>query len=236
MNNATAVVPTFDIKNAGPHNRFMVLTDEGPMLVHNCGYQGGLGAFLAMGGRQLGLTDERINSIVKAWRSGRPKTVALWDRMNKAALKAMRNPKKRFDVGPFAFAYNRRDLRMRLPSGRLLYYRNAKITDKIWPDGGKTPQITYYGVNKNQVGWLTTYGGKLTENAIQATARELMAYATVNAHKAGWNLTMTVHDELVSEESDRDHNMLCALMEDTPSWSSGLPIDAAGFSGAYYRK
>ena len=201
-----------------------------------CGYQGGRGAFLQMGGRKLGLTDERIDGIVKAWRTGRPRTTALWSAMNEAALNAMRHPKKRFEAGPFAFAYNRRDLRMRLPSGRLLYYRRARVTQKRWPDGGTTPQIEYYGVNKNQVGWLTTYGGKLTENAIQATARELMAHATVRAHKEGWNLNMTVHDELVSEEADRDHNMLCQLMEDTPSWSSGLPVEAAGFTGQYYRK
>ncbi len=38
--------PTYDVLNSGPRNRFTIVSDDGPMIVHNCGYEGGVGAFL----------------------------------------------------------------------------------------------------------------------------------------------------------------------------------------------
>jgi len=38
--------PTFDIACSGPGSCFTVISDRGPLLVHNCGYEGGVGAFI----------------------------------------------------------------------------------------------------------------------------------------------------------------------------------------------
>lgn len=204
-----------------------------------CGYQGSIGAFNKMGGRALGLTESRIKEIVAAWRKSRKRTVRYWDDLQTAALRAINNPGRAYDCGPVSFGANGTDLMMRLPSGRRLYYHRARVTEKTWPDGGTTPQITYFGVDAGKVGWLNTYGGKLCENATQAIARDILADATVRAHAEGYGLVMTIHDELVSEEpigNGRTVEGLCQLMADTPAWARGIPIKAAGFSGFFYRK
>lgn len=202
------------------------------------GYQGSLGAFLKMGGRKLGLDEARIAEIVTAWRENRAKTCNYWYDLQKAAQQALERPGRSIECGPVAFGCNDRDLMMRLPSGRRLYYHRAHVTEKVWPDGGTSPQITYYGVDNGRAGWINAYGGSLCENATQAIARDLLADATVRAAKAGYRLVMTVHDELVSEEplSGRDHTDLCALMAEKPAWAEGIPVRAEGFSGTYYRK
>jgi DNA polymerase len=128
---------------------------------------------------------------------------------------------------------------MRLPTGRRLWYRRARIGEKVWPDGGTSPQIQFFGTDEGRVGWISTYGGCLTENADQATARELMMHAALEAEDAGWPIVMRVHDEMVAEipeDDPRDHNQLCELMRHTPAWACGLPVDAAGWTGDFYRK
>lgn len=200
-----------------------------------CGYQGGVGAFVKMGGRELGMDEARMKQIVTAWREDRAKTVQFWHDMEAAAMTAIRCPGEIQTCGIFAFGYGGRDLKMKLPSGRCLWYRRARIGEKKWPNGGTSPQIQYYGIEENRIGWISTYGGKLVENAIQAMCRDMLADAMLRAEAEGWPLIMTVHDELVAD-SPRHHEELCQLMADLPDWCKTMPIDAAGFTGQFYRK
>lgn len=213
---------------------------EGKVAELACGYQGSWRAIKKMGGAKLGLTVDRMKEIVAAWRAGRQKTVDFWASMNDAALTAMNYPMKRVEFRNFRFGYDGNHLKMQLPSGRCLWYRRARVGQKIWPDGGKSPQLEYYGVDDNKrVGWINTYGGKLTENADQAVSRDIMMDGALRAEEDNWPLVMRVHDELVAEideDDPRDHNDLCGLMRTLPDWASSIPIDAAGWQGAFYKK
>ena len=83
--------PVYDIANAGPRNRFTVLTEDGALIVHNCGYQGGVGAFRTMGGQVVeGMDDATIQDIVKGWRKAHPRTVSFWYDLERACKAAMR--------------------------------------------------------------------------------------------------------------------------------------------------
>lgn len=206
-----------------------------------CGYQGGVGAIDTMGGRDLPASLKR--KIVTGWRDSHPMTVKLWRDIEKAATDAVRSPGLITTVrdGMLKWCVVRGTLLCRLPSGRKLYYRKARIGEKVWPDGGTSPQLEYYGVDSKTkaVGWIQTYGGSLTENVVQAIARDIMAAALVEADRQGYELCMTVHDELVAEEDKggRTHEDLCALMCDSlPGWAKGLPIKAAGFTSDFYMK
>ena len=42
----SSLKPTYDILNAGSNRCFTVLTNRGPLIVHNCAYEGGVGAFV----------------------------------------------------------------------------------------------------------------------------------------------------------------------------------------------
>ena len=104
-----------------------------------------------------------------------------------------------------------------------------------------TGAIRYEGVNQYTRQWTTldTYGGKLTENAVQAIARDVLFAGMQAAEEAGYAVVLRVHDELVTEVpdtpewSDKD---LSGLMATNPPWAAGLPLAAAGFEGYRYRK
>ena len=205
------------------------------------GYQGGVGAYRVMGGPVFeAMDDEAIQAIVWAWRKEHPKTKSLWYDIEAAAKGAIEKPGTvtevrggllRFDVKVDAF--DRSWLRMRLPSGRFLCYVDAKVD--------RDDRITYSGVNQYTRKWQTldTYGGKLTENAVQAIARDVFMTGMRRAEEHNYLVVLRVHDELVCEVPD--HNgytaeVLAGLMSTNPGWAIGLPLSAAGFETRRYRK
>lgn len=206
------------------------------------GYQGWTGAMLAFGADKLGLSHQEIEHIAGAWRDGRPKTKAFWYAMNDAALAACRCKRKAIKVGRITFYHSGQHLRMRLPSGRWMTYRNAHIRQKQskYDPSKEVDAVFYWGVNSLTKQWclMDTYGGKLVENATQAVARDLMALAMLRAEEAGLHPVMTVHDEVVVDE--REGRVTCGELDEImtvlPPWARGLPIAAESWSGRYYRK
>lgn len=169
-----------------------------------------------------------------AWRTAHPATCLLWAAAKDGVTAAIQNPGITFDIGPHLRV--RKDgawLRVRLPSGRYLCYLQPKVAD----DG----QITYMGVNQYTRQWtrIKTYGGKLIENATQAAARDVLASSMPAAERAGYAIVLTVHDELLTETPDTDEfssDALAEIMSTNPPWARGLPLAAAGFEAARYRK
>jgi DNA polymerase len=123
---------------------------------------------------------------------------------------------------------------MRLPSGRHLVYRDARIEDG---------SITYSGINQYTRAWtdIRTYGGKLVENAVQATARDLMADLMVEIDRL-WpdTLVASIHDEAVMEvEATRAKLVLSEVLQKLrqgPEWAAGLPLEGEGYVGSRYGK
>ncbi len=187
--------------------------------------------------RTLGLP-ERVyvacEVLKRAWRDAHPNTVALWAAAAEAVRLAIRNPGETFPIGPHLKA--RRDgkwLRIRLPSGRYLCYLNPEVDD--------AGQITYFGVNQytRQWGRIKTYDGRLVENATQAFARDVLAYNMPAIEQAGYEIVLSVHDELLTETPDEDRfsaDELARMMATVPAWAKGIPLAAAGFETARYRK
>lgn len=169
-----------------------------------------------------------------AWREAHPATVALWAAAKEGVAAAIATPGVTFDIGPHLRA--QRDgawLRVRLPSGRYLCYLQPKVDD--------AGQISYMGVSQYTRQWtrIKTYGGKLIENADQASARDVLAASMPAAEEHGFPIVLTVHDELITEPDDHDlWNVprLAALMTRELPQFAGLPLAAAGFEGYRYRK
>ena len=198
-----------------------------------CGYQGAVGAFQAMA-RIYGMemSDKRALEIVKAWRKANPNIVDLWYGLERAAIRAVDNPGLRVEHGKLVLQRDGSWLRMKLPSGRLLCYPGVQLVD------GK---LTYMGENNYTRKWerLTTYGGKLVENATQAMARDVLAWNMREAEDAGFSIALTVHDELVTQTIDSGQftsERLSAIMSTVPPWATGLPLAASGWEGQRYRK
>ncbi len=187
--------------------------------------------------RTLGLP-ERVyvacELLKKAWRDAHPMTVALWKAAGDSVRAAIANPGVTFPIGERLRA--RRDgawLHIRLPSGRYLCYINPSVDD-----GG---QISYFGVNQYTRQWtrIKTYGGKLVENATQAFARDVLAYNMPGIEAAGYEIVLSVHDELLTETPDTPEfnaDVLGQMMATPPVWANGIPLAAAGFETTRYRK
>jgi DNA polymerase len=168
------------------------------------------------------------------WRAAHPKTTALWAAAKNQVVAAIRAPGITFDIGEhLKVRVDGAWMRLRLPSGRYLCYLQPKVDDK--------DNITYMGVNQytRQWGRIKTYGGKLIENATQAFARDVMAANMPAIDAAGYDIVLSVHDELLTETPDTGDftsDDLAARMAVVPRWAPGLPLAAAGFETRRYRK
>lgn len=225
--------PVYDIAHAGPRNRFTVMSDLGPLIVHNCGYGGGLGAFTKMAALYgIEKSEEDVALIVKAWRKAHPRTVSLWYDVENAVRRAIREG-GRLKVQDIEIDVVDGWLRLRLPSGRYLCYPNICLND--------AGNIVYDGTNQFTRKWeqIETYGARLVENLSQAAARDVLAHGMIGAEAAGYEVVLDIHDEIISETPDTPGYTaegLSDIMSATTSWSLGLPLSAAGFSCHRYRK
>lgn len=214
--------------NCGPRNRFTV----SGRLVHNCGYQGAVGAFAQMAANfGAELPEEEALAAVKAWRAANPRIVALWYALDEAAKQALRTPGQAFSAGRLTFKKVGKWLLMRLPSGRFICYYGARLVQ-----GGK--RIQYQGLEQGKWCWLDAYGGKFSEQATQSASRDVMVMRMPHVEDAGYPIVATVHDEIVTEvdEDFGSPDGLIEVMAVNPPWAEGLPLAASAWEGLRYRK
>lgn len=213
------------------------IRQRGKVAVLALGYQGGVNALTTMDIDKK-IPDDAKPGLVKLFRKANPRIVQLWYDLNAAALRSIRNPGAVCKVGKkgVAFSTKRNTLMMRLPSGRLLHYPRAFIAMNRF--GGDS--IGFWGMEQQSRKWAKseTYGGKLAENLVQATARDILMCGMHNAVKAGYHPIMKVHDELVTEEKTDFGSLdeLSELMCTKAEWMGDLPLRAEGFESIYYKK
>lgn len=181
-----------------------------------------------------------ILCIVYGWRAAHPATVALWKGMENTAKLAVSNPGETFVYGRCKFRRQGAWTRIQRPSGRVLCYPGMRVED----DG----KLSFDGLDQYTRQWkrLRTYGGRLTENLIQATSRDILYDAQPRIEAAGYEICLHVHDENITEVPDLpEYNAkeLAKLMTAPPAWLPGgesyapdLPLAAAGFETYRYHK
>lgn len=217
------------------HGRNAELRQKGKIAVLACGYNGSVGALKAMGALKMGLTEDELQPIVDAWRAANPHIVQLWHEVDNATTRAISTGKP-VTLRNLSFEKRSGMLFITLPSGRRLVYVKPGIGVNRF--GGTA--ITYWGQGVARK-WqkLETYGGKLVENIVQATARDLLTEAITRIENTGHQIVMHIHDEVIIDEptdSGTTVTNICALMNQLPEWAVGLPIDAAGYECSFYQK
>lgn len=211
------------------------LRQKGKIATLSCGYQASAGALKAMGTRTMGLAEHELKPIVDAWRQANPHIVQLWADVEEAVIAAI-TTRQSIWLRNLRFSVESGILFIELPSGRRLAYIQPCLGENRWGD----TSITYTGTTTaRRWGLFETYGGKLTENIVQAIARELLVtgmHAVVNTEH---RIVMHVHGEIVIDEpldSGFTVTGACHLMSTLPAWAEGLPLDADGYECGYYRK
>lgn len=216
------------------------LRQKGKVATLALGYQGGTSALIAMGALKMGLTEEELPDIVQRWRQANPRIKDLWYAVEQAALQVMQTAQPQAIHG-LIFAlegdlvYGQSFLTVRLPSGRKLYYPRPFLAENKF---GKMA-VHYYAVGQQSKKWgvESTYGGKMTENIVQAIARDCLAVTLERIEQKGLQVVFHVHDEVVIDApQETTVDEVCALMAEPIPWAQGLILKGAGFEGNYYMK
>ena len=230
-------VPIEKIAKGNPE---YALRQKGKVATLALGYQGGANALIAMGALNMGLSEDELPDIVHRWRNANPRIRDLWYAVEEAALLVMQTAQPQaiynliFNLES-DIVYGQNFLTVQLPSGRKLYYPRPFLKENQF---GKLA-IHYYTVGQQTRKWevTSTYGGKMTENIVQAIARDCLAETLRRIDAKGLQVVFHVHDEVIIDAPmGTTVDEICDLMAEPIPWAPGLILKGAGFESNYYMK
>lgn len=221
-----------------------VLRDKSKISELALGYEGSLGALKRMGGERMGLSDTEMMSLVRKWRSANPAIVDMWKEIDEASKEAVRYQRPvSCTCRNIIFYCDGEFMTIQLPSGRKLFYYGPKFKDKkIGRSTMPTRVLCYQGVVQETKQWgeIDTYGGKLTENIVQAISRDLLGNSMLNLEANGYYPVCHIHDEILSEVPEKNaqayYEEMASIMGTPPEWASDLPLRADGYITPFYLK
>ncbi|QNO13352.1 DNA polymerase [Alkalicella caledoniensis] len=221
-------VPIEEVKKGSP------LRQKGKVSELACGYGGGVGALKSMGALEMGVEEYELQGLIDNWRNANPRIVQFWWDIDRAAITAV---KERTKTRTHGILFNCKSgmLFVTLPSGRDLVYVKPKLAlNKFGREG-----LTYEGIGTTRK-WerIETYGPKIVENIVQATARDILAHALLRLDEAGFKIVAHVHDEVICEVPNGKSSVekVCEIMGIAPAWAKGLPLAADGYECDFYQK
>lgn len=195
------------------------------------GYGGSVGALKVMGALEMGLDEEELQPLVDTWRRSNRQITKFWWGTGTAAEQCIRTGSAVSIREGIRFRKEGPLMRLRLPSGRELSYVKPRVSF--------SGDITYEGVIQAG-GWgrQETYGPKLVENIVQATARDCLAESIKRLDAEGIPVVFHVHDEVICEvpENSWTAEDVAEIMGQPIEWAEGLPMKADAYECSYYRK
>jgi len=222
-------VPLESIKKGSP------LRQKGKIAELALGYGGSVGALASMD-KNKSIPEDELPGLVKSWRNANVNITKFWWDCDKAAKKAITERTTVCMQFGLKFIYAPGVLFIQLPSGRKLSYVRPAIEDGKF---GK-PVVTYEGMQQTTKQWTTleTYGPKIVENIVQAIARDCLAEAMFKVEKAGYDIVMHVHDEIITDIPIGYGSLeaVNAIFGEPIAWAPGLPLNADGYETNYYKK
>lgn len=227
------------VDTIAPGKEHYHLRQKGKVAELALGYQGSTGALIQMGALKMGIPEEELPLIVQLWRDRSPRIRDLWYALDSAAIACVQTGQMQVTHGLiFRLEASHKDcyLTIELPSKRKLFYPFPELGENQWG----SPQIFFKSQDISKK-WIKTptYGGKLTENIVQAIARDCLAVSLERLDKAGLKTVMHIHDEVVLEVPHQNSEALqkaCDLMAEPIDWAPGLILNGAGFTSNYYKK
>lgn len=230
-------VPVEQISKGNPE---YALRQKGKVATLALGYQGGTHSLVSMGALRMGLTEEELPDIVRRWRQANRQICGLWYAVENAAITVMETAQPQ-GINGLIFAlegdliYGQSFLTVRLPSGRKLYYCRPFLKENQF----EKTAVHYHTMGQQTRKWevTSTYGGKMTENIVQAIARDCLAVTLERIAARGLQVVFHVHDEVIIDAPmETTVDEICGLMAEPIPWAPGLVLKGAGFESGYYMK
>ena len=218
-------LPPGSVKKGNP------MRQKGKIAELALGYGGSVGALKSMGALDMGIEESELKPLVNSWRAANPAITKLWWDTDAAARRTIQTQEP--TILPHGMGFYKKGplLKLVLPNGRELSYVKPEIIDG---------NITYEGTLQTSGAWgrIESYGPKLVENMVQATARDCLAMAIDRLEKAGFPVVFHVHDEVICEVpiGVSSAKELGAIMSETIDWAKELPLRADAYECEYYRK
>jgi hypothetical protein len=232
---------TYDVAYAGPRNRYAVVSDAGLLIVHNCGYgMGKLKFHNNLVNKGVAVSEDESGVAHSAYRQRFVGISSAWKGLEGAAKAAIREPGAWFQFNSVHYVFDGYWLVCTLPSGRPFYYPNACLQPGKYDD-----EIVYEGwmrIDGRPAGWgdVRTWGGSLLENVTQAACRDILEEdQLVVEQQPGWEVILTVYDEIVASVPVEDTNAVAtmkAIMERPRPWMPHMPVLAEVFEADRYVK
>ena len=232
---------------ANTHRKYEDIPDDGnerqlgKAQVLGCGFGMGHAKFklTAWTMYRLSLTETQSRQAVSSYRSANAAVPKLWKAYENAAIAAVDQEGKTFKAGKCKFCVHSKFLWVELPSKRRIAYRDPRVTNHV-SDYGERRTLEFWAPNSKTKKWNQerTWGGSLTENIVQAVARDLLMSGLVRLEKANYIPLFSVHDEGICERRAGEGSVeeFSKILCEVPAWGEGLPIDAKGWTGPRYRK
>ena len=218
------------------------LRQRGKVAELGLGYGMGVARFIETAATQYNVffSQEEANDIVSRWKKSNRRIVDMWQAVNAAAIEAMQTGRPtqthRCIFAVEGDTLGNTFLTITLPGGRRLFYASPHLDLDQWD----RQALFYYGSENGKWKRQSTYGGKLVENIVQATARDCLAVAMERVEAAEYPIVFHVHDEIVCEvnsgTAERDLRDICDLMGRPIPWAPGLLLKADGYISKFYKK
>lgn len=180
--------------------------------------------------------------IVKGYRSRHDKVVNTWYTSANALLESVSHRDKAISFNGCVAKtvedkMGARWLTLELPSKRKLFYHEPSIQS-----GKYGPQVCFKGISPvtKQVSNIELIPGRIVENIVQATSRDIMAHGMLECDRQGLDVIWTCYDEIVVEADEgkglETLDTLVKCMVSKQEWSKTIPLKAEGFFGKRYKK
>ena len=212
------------------------LRQKGKIAELALGYGGSVGALKSMGALKMGIVEDELQPLVDQWRESNPHITKLWKDIENATIRVIKGGRAETINGLITIHRDLDNLYIRLPNERRLTYRNPQLVTNRF---GKSA-IGYMGINQTTKKWevVETFGGKLTENIIQAIARDCLAENIIKLENLGFKIVFHVHDEVIIDcpVGVSSAEEISQIMGEPISWAKGLPLKAEAYECNYYKK
>lgn len=211
------------------------LRQKGKIAELALGYGGSVGALKSMGALEMGIPEDELQPLVDSWRASNPKITALWKSVEKAAISAVKGVPVKLPNG-IAFYKQSGILFIRLPSGRSIAYAKPQLKKNKFDRDA----VTYMSTSQSRGTWerTETFGGKLTENIVQAFARDCLAESIIRLEYRGFEVNFHVHDEVILDvpKGISSAEEVAKIMGEPIPWAPGLNLKAEAYETPFYKK